>query len=272
MQVIGPWEEQAPSVPAQIALEGFRNGIAASSAQASSNEAGARMGMAQQEMMQNMHEQGIADELAKQKMKMSTDAAARMFQGQAMIEQSIANGMSPVQAYLLYGPQATGGKMTGMAPFLNQYIKSQAPPPQIIEPKPVFSDDGMSIIGYADKNGTVHYLPQPKAAPPQTVTETETFKGTPAVPPKPAVPPSGHDFLPWHPYDPGRPATPGVPEQPARRIVRKLPVDAGESATAPENTVAQEYKTTDDVAAAYKAGDINREQATQILQNQFGIQ
>jgi len=99
---------------------------------------------------------------------------------------------------------------------------------------------------------------------------------TDAVPATPEIPASG-GLLGIGAHE----ATPATPAVPKTTTIRHIPVrgNIGNSDLpnlAPEkpasNAPAATYKTANDVKAAYKAGKLSKEDATKLLQSQFGLQ
>lgn len=159
--------------------------------------------------------------IAKQKQELATQAAARQYQALGQYQSAIASGVDPVQAAMMYGPAMSGGKMTGYAPVFSDWQKSHAPAFTPTEIK----DASGKTIGYADHNGAVHYIPQPKAPPPQYKTTTVTTPGTPTIPGSQAIPSDYKWYDPTTWGDKDVPAKAAIPGSPRTSVSTRVPID-----------------------------------------------
>lgn len=230
---VPPWITAQSANPADETGQGMELGQRAVAQQQSNQQAQQAQSMREQQMMEQQHQQEVQNQLQQQRMKMMTDAAAHSYQAQQDYQNAIKGGMDPVQAAMMYGPQMSGGKMTGYSPIFTDYAKTHAPQPPPFKPTPVTDSSG-KIIGYSDKAGAVRYLPIPKPPPINYETDTTVTPGTKGVPGTPGVPAvSPHDLLGFKwggsPAIPGVPAIPGTPET---RVSRRIPIDGASAPTA----------------------------------------
>ena len=196
------------------------------------------IGFREQQLQALKQQQAVQQEVLKQRQALLTAQAAHQFQAQQDYQKAIQGGMDPTKAAMLYGPAMSGGRMTGYSPIFTGHEKAIMPPPAPIAPSPVPGPNGQPI-GYSDKNGNVHYIPQPKADPGTFETQTDVFPGTKSTDPVPgtaAVAPEQHW---WGGTSPGAPAQPGIPAvagTPTRRVTKRIPIPMGP--TAPDKGAA----------------------------------
>jgi len=153
--VIPPWISTTPSDFAQAAEAGQRLGLERRGQDISQQEEQQKLGMSQAEMANNAaleqqkmqmqaaesaQQQAVerqriqaTQEIAANRLRLSTDAAARKFQQQQAYQQAIQSGMDPIKAMMQFGP-TMGQSMSGVGQLgLTQARERMASlPPQFV--------------------------------------------------------------------------------------------------------------------------------------------
>jgi len=156
--VIPPWLSTTPSDFAQAAEAGQRLGLERRGQDISQQEEQQKLGMSQAEMANNAaleqqkmqmqaaesaQQQAVerqriqaTQEIAANRLRLSTDAAARKFQQQQAYQQAIQSGMDPIQAMMKFGP-TMGQSMSGVGQLGLMEAKNrmaEIPPKLITDP------------------------------------------------------------------------------------------------------------------------------------------
>lgn len=221
--ISAPWLDVNPQTASDTFQGGLRTGAAIAGQKFQEQQSQQDLELRKQELAKQEEQMAVQNELARQKMTLATQSAARQFQAQQDYQNAITNGLDPSKAAMTYGPAMSGGRMTGYSPIFTGYQKANAPPPPAFDAKPIQDPATGKVIGYADKSGNVRYIPQPKAPAPNYETVTDTTPGTQGIPGVPAVQPSGI----WPFRSAGAPAIPAIPGTPTERTTRRIAVPVG---------------------------------------------
>jgi hypothetical protein len=218
---IPPYQDQSPSTGAELFLRGTSVGTGIAQTQLERQ----RLQQSQKEIDQQFQLQKqralVQDQVLKQRQEIMTRQAAAASKAMMDYQNALQGGMDPTEAAMQFGPAMSGGKMTGFSPVFSAYERDHAP---TFTPNPVYDKSG-KLLGHADRNGVVHYIPQAKAPPPIYETTTTTTPGTDSVPGIPAVPPVSHLGGLW--TTPGIPAIPGISGKPKTTVSRRIPIPMG---------------------------------------------
>lgn len=98
-------------------------------------------------------------DIASNRIQLQQNAAAEMFRQQRMREQSIQNGMDPVQAWQQYPGTRNGNENAGVWGAALKENRQAAPLNVVHDP-----NDPNSILGVQDGTGAFHFAPKAKAA------------------------------------------------------------------------------------------------------------